>query len=280
MAMLTLVACVLQRTRKDSKRIRCGSCLINLGLALHDYHDTHGAFPGDNGNWGLNGSSLPDGDSYAYAILPYIEQGNQAGPAGTAGDWNNRVASQRPDIKPIRIYLCPGRRTPLAGPVLDYGSGSVCLYGVGGKPSGPSQSKTGWPYRTILGDYGAKQVTLKQVTDADGTACTLLLGHKGMRPHDYDTGSAGSSNDDSWFSTNPWDHHRSAFYLVQDTNEQPVPGRYDMWDVMGGPHPNLSPVLFADGSVRGIIYGMSTDIHGALWTWNDDFTLGASAVGL
>jgi prepilin-type N-terminal cleavage/methylation domain-containing protein len=277
--LISLLAAALHRMRLVGQRIKCHCHLANIGLGLHDYHDTHGMFPGDNGNWGLNGSSMPAGDSYAYAILPYIEQGPQVAPASTAGDWNNRVGSQRPDIKAIRIYICAGRRTTSAGPVLDYGSGNICLYGVGGTPAGPCQSDAGWPFKTILGAYSAKKPTLEQITDADGTANTILLAHKGMRPQDYDSGSGGSTNDDSWFSTNPYDHHRSAFYCVQDTNDPPVPGLYEMWDVMGGPHRNVSPTLFADGSVRNISYGLSTEVCGALWTWDDGIPLGGSYVG-
>jgi prepilin-type processing-associated H-X9-DG protein len=50
-----------------------------------------------------------------------------------------------------------------------------------------------------------------------------------------------------------------------------------MWDVMGGPHAKVSPTLFADGSVREIGYIQSTDIYGALWTWDDGISLGGSA---
>jgi prepilin-type processing-associated H-X9-DG protein len=48
---------------------------------------------------------------------------------------------------------------------------------------------------------------------------------------------------------------------------------------MAGPHPNVCPSLFADGSVRGISYNLSTDTYGALWAWDDGISLGGSAVG-
>jgi hypothetical protein len=37
--------------------------------------------------------------------------------------------------------------------------------------------------------------------------------------------------------------------------------------------------LFADGSVRNLSYNQTTDIYGALWTWDDGLSLGGSATG-
>jgi hypothetical protein len=84
--LIALLASALDRTRDTGRRILCANQLMNLGLGLHDYHDFHRKLPADNGSWGLNGSSMPAGASYAYAILPYIEYGDQVAPAGTAGD--------------------------------------------------------------------------------------------------------------------------------------------------------------------------------------------------
>jgi prepilin-type N-terminal cleavage/methylation domain-containing protein len=268
--LIGLLVPAVQKVREAAQRIACGNNLKNVGLGIHDYHDTFLMLPADNGNWAQNAAGLPTGDTYGYAILPYIEQTNQVALSSVAGDWNTRVPSQVPGLKPIKIYICPGRRNTSMGPCLDYGSGSVAIYGAG--------SST-WPFTTIFGAYISTQATLTMVTDADGTANTLLVGHKGMRPQDYGTGAGNSSNDDTWWSNNPVDHHRSAFYFFQDTNNQPVPNVYNMWDVMGGPHPNVCPNLFADGSVRNISYNQTTDIYGALWTWNDGISLGGSATG-
>jgi prepilin-type N-terminal cleavage/methylation domain-containing protein len=282
--LIGLLVPAVQKVREAAQRIACGNNLKNCGLGLHDYHDTYLMLPADNGNWQTNGTLLAtgqvqyNGGTYSFAILPYIEQSPQFAAAGVdnSGDWNDRVASQRPDLKPIKIYICPGRRTTSAGPVLDYGSGSICNYGVGAG-QGVCQSNAAWPFTPVLGSYTQTQATLTMITDADGTSNTIMLGHKGMRPQDY--GVVNGPNDDSWFSNNPSDHHRSAFYFFQDTNNTPVPGVYNMWDVMGGPHPNICPSLFADGSVRNISYNQTTDIYGALWTWNDGIALGGSAVG-
>jgi hypothetical protein len=42
-----------------------------------------------------------------------------------------------------------------------------------------------------------------------------------------------------------------------------------METVHGGPHPASGPCSFADGSVRGIRYGLPFEVLGALWSYND-----------
>jgi prepilin-type N-terminal cleavage/methylation domain-containing protein len=280
-----LLVSAVQKVREAAMRIACGNNLKNLGLACHDYHDTYQLLPADNSNWQTNATLLGagqvqyNGGTYGFAILPYIEQQPQFAAATTdgSGNWTNRFASQRPDLKPIKLYLCPGRRSTVAGPGLDYGVGCVALYFV------TDLGAVNWPYTPVLATYTPTQTSLTMVTDADGTANTVLLGHKGMRPQDYGTGAGNSNNDDSWFSNHPFDHHRSPFYFFQDTDAMPVPGQgniqYDAWDLMGGPHPNVSPTLFADGSVRNISYNQSTDVYAALWTWNDGVSLGGTGTG-
>jgi prepilin-type processing-associated H-X9-DG protein len=46
--------------------------------------------------------------------------------------------------------------------------------------------------------------------------------------------------------------------------------------VHGGPHPGSSPCLFADGSVRGIRYGLPFKTLAAMWAWNDGIAIAAS----
>jgi prepilin-type N-terminal cleavage/methylation domain-containing protein/prepilin-type processing-associated H-X9-DG protein len=280
-AVLTgLLVPAVQKVREAFQRTACTNNLKNVGLGLHDYHDAYLMFPADSGNWGDNGPSAPLGDTYAYAILPYIEQGDQVAAAAAAGDWSHHLPDELSiPVRPIKLYLCQARRNTGAGPFLDYGSGSIAVYGVGGAGDASlTLAAGGWPFRTVMGNYSEPQTTLTMITDADGTANTLLLGHKGMRPQDYGASPFADRHfDDGWFSTSPSDHHRSAFYIFQDTNDDPVPGVYAMWDVMGSPHAKGSPTLFADGSVRNLGYIQTTDIYGALWTWDDGISLGGSA---
>lgn len=67
-----LILSAVQRVRSASARLACANNLKQLGLALHNYHDVHGAFPPGiaNRDRGLQYSYL----SWHARLLPYIEQ--------------------------------------------------------------------------------------------------------------------------------------------------------------------------------------------------------------
>jgi prepilin-type N-terminal cleavage/methylation domain-containing protein len=274
--LIGLLVPAVQKVREAAARIACGNNLKNVGLGLHDYHDTYLMLPmdveGGASNWNNPPPSVaPPFIGYPVAILPYIEQTNLVAPAmadiwGGSPQWNNGV-------KPVKIYICPGRRNTSMGPKLDYASTYSLPYvgadpfGIGDNPGAPWTN-----FHPILGN-NPTQTTLTMITDADGTANTLLLSHKGIQPQNYgnvaDTGyDLGWAENEGYFQ-----HKHVPFYFYQDTNN------ITMYYFMGGPHPNVSPALFADGSIRNVSYNQTTDIYGALWTWDDGIALGGSATG-
>ena len=115
--LIALLLPAVQQAREAARRTECRNHLKQFGLALHNYHDVFGYFPGRSmGTCCTSGSGLGNsnrGRLAAYvALLPYIEQGpmwNQIsagdasrppmGPHAWAGwgPWNNS-----PDI-----LLCP-----------------------------------------------------------------------------------------------------------------------------------------------------------------------------
>jgi prepilin-type N-terminal cleavage/methylation domain-containing protein len=291
--LIGLLVPAVQKVREAAMRIACGNNLKNLGLGLHDYHDTYLMFPSDNmvtANW--NGGNPPSSAAplgatpnypYTIAILPYIEQGNQTDNAiydgwGGGPQWGIVNPVTGGTVKPVKIFICPGRRTTAMGPKLDYGSGSLIFHEP---PADPTV--VGFPiahsvlYAGPIGD--PTQTTLTMITDADGTANTLLLGHKGVQPQNYgSTGDPGNgnglTNDYGWSCCcAQFNDERNPWYFYQDTNNI-VMGLF-----MGGPHPNVCPTLFADGSIRNISYNLSTDTYGALWAWDDGIALGGSTTG-
>jgi prepilin-type N-terminal cleavage/methylation domain-containing protein len=284
--LIGLLVPAVQKVREAAARIACGNNLKNVGLGLHDYHDTYLMFPMDveglsagatiypwNGNMDVAGPAPQL--SYPIAILPYIEQTNQMS-TGIQEPWGNEWGLGV--VKPIKIYICPGRRNTSMGPKLDYGFGFSTYRGTfNGSTTDNNPVNAGpvpgWTFHAIMGE-SPTQTSLTMVTDADGTANTAFLGHKMMHPSDY--GNAGDTGrDEGWSGQGDYYmHKRVPWYFYQDTNTIVFAYNY-----MGGPHPNVSPTLFADGSIRNISYNQTTDVYGALWGWDDGIALGGSATG-
>lgn len=73
----SLVAILLpavQQAREAARRSSCKNNLKQLGLAIHNYHDTFNVFPGNTGVSGTTDTG-PRGVSWLVHILPNLEQG-------------------------------------------------------------------------------------------------------------------------------------------------------------------------------------------------------------
>src|SRR5260370_41800563 len=83
--LIALLLPAVQKVREAANRISCGNNCKQIGLAIHNFHDTWGRFPTSGGEWnqqvsyGADGSPLGTGlqvSSWEFQILPFIEQDN------------------------------------------------------------------------------------------------------------------------------------------------------------------------------------------------------------
>ncbi|QDU73190.1 hypothetical protein Pan97_01570 [Bremerella volcania] len=74
--LIALLLPAVQQAREAARRMQCTNNLKQLGLALHNYHDTYGAFPAISYDHEVNGGSEADHSSWSWGtlILPQIEQ--------------------------------------------------------------------------------------------------------------------------------------------------------------------------------------------------------------
>jgi prepilin-type N-terminal cleavage/methylation domain-containing protein len=178
--LIGLLLPAVQKVREAAARSQCQNNLKQIGLALHNFHDTYGQFPTSGSDWhhsvSYNASGVPFGPDlqsagFLYQILPFVEQQNLYNlsdvngkntvplgpplyPAGSYmvrmdldGGNNNSGPLNKTSV--VKIYFCPARRNAQLydGWRRVKGDYAACL-------PGPNVPYQGWetPENTFWGD--------------------------------------------------------------------------------------------------------------------------------
>jgi prepilin-type N-terminal cleavage/methylation domain-containing protein len=109
--LIGLLLPAVQKVREAANRMTCTNNLKQLGLAMHNHHDTYNAFPiGVRAVWG---------HSWSLDILPFVEQQNVYDlcpqPLNDSGYWAGTDARSKGLIalarSPIKVFRCPSSPT-------------------------------------------------------------------------------------------------------------------------------------------------------------------------
>ncbi len=109
--LIGLLLPAVQQVREAANRMKCTNNLKQIGLALHNYHDSYNRFPSGYVDGDTNPDSTPDNDfgpgwGWAAYLLPYLEQGNlyrQINFNQVVGIGTNAAVSRTP----LTIFQCP-----------------------------------------------------------------------------------------------------------------------------------------------------------------------------
>src|SRR5438874_3453941 len=74
--LIGLLLPAVQKIREAANRMKCSNNLKQIGLAIHNYHDTNGFLPRNAGAGANYNNSSPNSWSWLAQILPYMEQDN------------------------------------------------------------------------------------------------------------------------------------------------------------------------------------------------------------
>jgi prepilin-type N-terminal cleavage/methylation domain-containing protein/prepilin-type processing-associated H-X9-DG protein len=98
--LIALLLPAVQSARESARRIQCTNNLKQLGLAMHNYHDTIGAFP--------LGRTIPQAVSYSplARLLPFIEQSNLGNALNFAVGWTDPAITTATSSA-VASFVCP-----------------------------------------------------------------------------------------------------------------------------------------------------------------------------
>ena len=179
--LIALLLPAVQQAREAARRTQCRNNLKQIGLALHNYHDTYLRFPSAQGNSALGSSGQERwGHSQWVALLPYIDQ------APMYSQWNFSVDDEgwtgnRPLYtgKRIPMLFCPSSTLP------DGGNGTVApaaqYFGIAGAaPRAPwTETDEFWDNSANWGLSSSRGMLVnrfgKSIRDcSDGTSNTMI----------------------------------------------------------------------------------------------------------
>jgi len=189
--LVALLLPAVQAAREAARRMRCSNNLKQIGLAVHNYHDSQGAFPIGNVSpaamspegcfSGTSASTNHPGAIWSVTILPYLEQTgiyNSLNISGTfPSSYGDATASPAPtNLNPavynpittaplysrISVYQCPSTAPGMLPWV------SVATVGA---PM-PSVEKTTMNYFACMGGGLDEPATSNRVASASKQNCT------------------------------------------------------------------------------------------------------------
>jgi prepilin-type N-terminal cleavage/methylation domain-containing protein/prepilin-type processing-associated H-X9-DG protein len=265
--LIGLLLPAVQKVRAAAARASCGNNLRQLGLALQQFHDAFRTYPSNGGwdgqqtiasvggatftpqtfdrttarayLWGVGDPNLRPRDqtgSWAYAILPYIEQESMY----RTRAWTVGVA----------LYGCPARRTAAAQ--------SVVAEDAYGQYQGGGWSWGKTDYVVNLGAFDNRPVCRSMSSFKDGLSNTILVGEKAFDPT--------VQTPQSWYWDEPFflggskGTSRGGLGLLRDRPGIPFK---ENW---GSAHPGGVQFLFADGSARLVPFETQFSVFAALLT--------------
>lgn len=180
--LIALLLPAVQAAREAARRSQCSNNLKQIGLSLHNFHDTYQHFPpaGSRCN--------DDGFAWSVYILPYMEHGNlydkiQGGlnnkmnPKGNPqSDQLNCSAFGGAGAEVLEAFVCPSDTLPDMKP----GNQSLERCGKSNYPASVGPGHGGFGCGCDGNGFWTRQACYKRMADVtDGLSSTIAVGEAG-----------------------------------------------------------------------------------------------------
>lgn len=191
--LIALLLPAVQQAREAARRTQCRNNLKQLGLALHNYHDTHRVFPPSGiyrfaGNSPmLQGGPTPGGPlnfSWITMLLPYLDQAPLYNAINfSAPLWGQTINGQQISSLLLPALLCPSDD--------GYGAGNVHNIAWTNYAGSEGYDWHTRPGHRLNGIFQiATRISIKDITD--GTSNTVAIGEVTARG--YQSGPIRTAN--------------------------------------------------------------------------------------
>ncbi|WP_233200469.1 DUF1559 domain-containing protein [Blastopirellula marina] len=264
--LIALLLPAVQQAREAARRMSCSNNLKQIGLAMHNHHDTYGQLP--NSRKDVYQTWLVD-------ILPLIEQDNLYDQWDLTKNYYNS-ANQVARETAVEAYFCPSRRdgTSLLS-VADTQDGNTSVvvkgaladYAGNAGTTGPDywtdSSFNGVFYR-LQGEpssQGNQQgIPFRDITD--GLSNTFMVGEKHVNQTRFGETGAGDGGAYNGDHGNSIRKAGSGYTLARTIRD-------NSGSIFGSYHPGICQFVFADGSVHNIPVTINSTTLGYLAARND-----------
>jgi prepilin-type N-terminal cleavage/methylation domain-containing protein/prepilin-type processing-associated H-X9-DG protein len=287
--LIGLLLPAVQKVREAAARISCTNNLKQLGLAVHNYHDTYNRIP-----YAQYASGDTQQAGWIAHLMPFFEQPSQIVPYTGGSNAGYKNVAVPPNTR-LKMVMCPSDSNNKG--VDDSNSDGMTSYLAITAPGTHHRDFIhaanvqgmfvyGYQYTSTPSPPGPPPpvgpITLVSVTD--GTSNTIMIGERPPYPKD-DWGAWTYGEQDSFYGigvTPGWFIYATA----EDGTPCPsgtqypqaparVPTRCDLHHFWSR-HPGGSMWVFADGSVRFLTYNVTPAMWVALATRNGGEIIDAS----
>jgi prepilin-type N-terminal cleavage/methylation domain-containing protein/prepilin-type processing-associated H-X9-DG protein len=273
--LIGLLVPAVQKAREAGNRTACENNMRQLGLALHNYHDAHKAFPPGQ-------TDTPKKHIWTAYVLPYLEQDNIYNSYRFNVHWYDPLNQPLVTLQ-LSVMQCPSAgtnrtETKSNRPVGVTWSAACGDYGALGNVD-PALFTQGYIDEQLPPAPNGVLVTgvstpISKITD--GTSQTIMVGEIAGRPDYLVTGRRVISPDDPNFSPvygagwADWDNGFQLHGAMPDGLGSPGPCAINCTNNKGffSFHPGGAHALMADGSVHFLHEGLDIKVAAALVTRN------------